>query len=113
MGLGEGGRKRGTTKRYLVGLPSHQNLVEQVDVVVSRCVAELRRALPRPTSKPLSVAPPAEWKPAPPPHIARRQDARQEARQARYEQVLALRLEGCNAVEIAERLGMKSRTVAR
>ena len=31
-----------------------QNLVEQVDVVLSRCVAELRRALPRPTSKPLS-----------------------------------------------------------
>ena len=35
------------------------------------------------------------------------------ARQARYEQVLALRQQGCNAVEIAERLGMKSRTVAR
>jgi transposase len=90
-----------------------QNLVEQVDVVVSRCVAELRRALPRPTSKPLSAALPAEWKPAPPPHIARRQDARQEARQARYEQVLSLRQEGCNAVEIAQRLGMKSRTVSR
>jgi transposase len=90
-----------------------QNLVEQIDIVVSRCVAELRRALPRPTSKPISTAPPAQWKPTPPPRIALRQDARQEARQARYEQVLALRQEGCNAVEIAERLGMKSRTVAR
>jgi len=90
-----------------------QNLVEQVDVVASRCVADLRRALPRPTSKPISAAPPAEWKPTPPPHIARRQDARQAARQAQYEQVLALRQEGCNAVEIAQRLGMTSRTVSR
>lgn len=88
-----------------------QNLVEQVDVVVSRCVADLRRRLPRPTSKPASSAPPAEWKPAPSPSILRRQDARQHARQARYEQVLALRQEGCNSVEIAQRLGMPRRTV--
>ena len=87
--------------------------MEQVDVVASRCVAELRRALPRPTSQPVSQAPPAEWKPAPPPQIARRQDARQEARQARYEQVLALRQEGCNSVEIAHHLGMHPRTVRR
>jgi transposase len=90
-----------------------QNLVEQVDVVLARCVAELRRALPRPTSQPDSPAPPAEWKPAPQPQIARRQDARQEARQARYEQVLALRREGCNSVEIAHHLGMHPRTVRR
>jgi transposase len=90
-----------------------QNLVEQVDVVVSRCVAELRRAQPRPTSKPVSQAPAVEWKPAPPPQIARRQDVRQEARQARYEQVLALRQEGCNSMEIAHHLGMHPRTVRR
>lgn len=88
-----------------------QNLVEQVDVVVSRCVADLRRRLPRPTSKPASHTPTAEWKPTPPPHVTRRQDARQQARQARYEQVLALRQEGCNSVEIAQRLGMPRRTV--
>jgi len=35
------------------------------------------------------------------------------ARRAQYEQVLALRQEGCNAVEIAQRLGMASRTVNR
>jgi transposase len=90
-----------------------QNLVEQVDVVLARSVADLRRALPRPTSHLDSPAPPAEWKPAPPPQIARRQDARQQARQARYEQVLALRQEGCNSVEIAHHLGMHPRTVRR
>jgi transposase len=37
-----------------------QHLVEQVDVVLARCVADLRRALPCPTSQPDSPAPPAE-----------------------------------------------------
>jgi transposase len=90
-----------------------QNLVEQVDIVASRSVAELRRALPRPTSKAVSVRLPPAWKPTPPPSIVRRQEARQAARQALYEQVLALRQEGCNSVEIAQRLGMNSRTVNR
>jgi len=31
MGLGEGGRKRGPTNGYLVGLPSHKNLGEAVE----------------------------------------------------------------------------------
>jgi transposase len=68
-----------------------QNLVEQVDVVLSRYVAELRRAVPRPASNPTPAALPAEWKPTPPSRILRRQNARQEARLALYEQVLALR----------------------
>jgi transposase len=90
-----------------------QNLVEQVDIVLSRCVAELRRAVPCPASKPTPATLPAEWKPTPPSRILRRQNARQEARLALYEQVLALRQEGGSAVEIAQRLGMKSRTVQR
>jgi transposase len=90
-----------------------QNLVEPVDIVTSRCIAELRRALPRPTRKRVLCAPAAEWKPAPPPQLLRRQDARQEVRRAQYEQVVALRQAGCNAVEIAQRLGMPPRTVNR
>jgi transposase len=90
-----------------------QHLVEQVDVVLSRCVAALRRVRPCPTSKAASTAPTAEWKPTPAPAILHRQDVRQERRQAQHEQVLALRQEGCNSVEIAQHLGMHPRTVRR
>ena len=88
-----------------------QNLVEQVDVVVSRCVAELRRGRPRPkrSGDPSSSA--AEWKPTPSPHVERASAARQAPRLAQYEQLLALRQAGCTSVEIAQRLGMKARTV--
>lgn len=88
-----------------------QSLVEQVDVVVSRSVTDLRRALLRSTSKAVSPAPTPGWKPTPAPQITHRQDARQEARRAQYEKVLALRQEGCNSVEIAQRLGMTACTV--
>ncbi len=88
-----------------------QNLVEQVDVVVSRCIAELRRGHPRPKRPGDPPASAAEWKPTPSPHVERARAARQEPRLAQYEQLLALRQAGCNSMEIAERLGMKARTV--
>jgi transposase len=95
-----------------------KNLVEQVDVVLARCLTQLRRALPRPTpptAEAASATPappwPTEWKPTPARHIRQGQSARHELRLAQYERMLALRQQGHRSVEIAQQLGMKARTV--
>lgn len=95
-----------------------QNLVEQVDGVLARCLAQLRRALPRPTPPASATgaavppkASPAEWKPTPPAHIRRIQAARHELRLAQYERMCALREQGYRSADIAQHLGMKARTV--
>lgn len=100
-----------------------KNLVEVVDVVLLRCLAQLHRGLLPPTPKPASSrhqprtpdppALPPQWKPAPPPHVERARLARQAHRLAQYEQVLTLREQEYTAAEIAERLGMSTRTVCR
>ena len=43
MGLGEGGRKRAATMRYLVGLPSYKNLGEALEGCLARHLAAQRR----------------------------------------------------------------------
>ena len=92
-----------------------KNLVEQVDVVVARCLTHLRRALPPPPPAAASTTPPpalpAEWKPTPARHIRQAQSARHELRLAQYERMLALREQGYPSAEIAQHLGMKARTV--
>ncbi len=95
-----------------------KNLVEQVDVVLARCLTHLRRALPRPTLPADAAAsatpPPAlptEWKPTPARHLRQAQSARHELRLAQYERMLALREQGYPSAEIAQHLGMKARTV--
>lgn len=100
-----------------------KNLVEVVDVVLLRCLTQMRRGLPPSPPKPASgrqrsrtpdpPALPPQWKPAPPPHVERARLARQAHRLARYEQVLALREQEYTASEIAERLGMSTRTICR
>lgn len=94
-----------------------KNLVEQVDVVVARCLTHLRRALPPPPPPAAAAAatpPPAlptEWKPTPARHLRQAQSARHELRLAQYERMLALRQRGYPSAEIAQHLGMKARTV--
>ena len=94
-----------------------KNLVEQVDVVVARCLTHLRRALPPPPPPPAATSttpPPAlptEWKPTPARRLRQAQSARHELRLAQYERMLALREQGYPSAEIAQHLGMKARTV--
>jgi transposase len=100
-----------------------KNLVEVVDIVLLRCLTQLRRGLPILTPKPTPLrqqprvpdlpALPPQWKPTPPPHVEQARLARQAYRLAQYEQVLALREQEYTAPEIAERLGMSMRTVCR
>ena len=102
MGLGEGGRKRTATLRYLVGSPSHKNLTEHLDKVVSARWKHLTKAADEaemPT-EPLPVCSPAR-RPC------------QSVGEARYLQMLALKEVGLSTGSIAKRLGVEQRTIQR
>lgn len=120
--MGEGGRKRVTSQRYLVGSPSHKNLTEAVELTLARCRADIRKAaydaLPEeerkvvdPLTLPLEPVALENWKPAPDPCTERERLARQAQRQDRYEQVLALQAQGLGNREIARRIGITTRTL--
>ena len=101
--------------RYLVGLPSHKNLTEAVQVLLARCQAEIL-AEKKPDescqdeqNKPLISI--EEWRPPEPAHVEKVRLARRAGRYARYQQVVELGRQGMATNEIARRLGMSDRTV--
>ena len=113
MGLGEGGRKRAATMRYLVGLPSYKNLGEALEGVLARHLAPQRkrqaekaRATPTPTS-------PASPLPHLLPKSVALSQAKREERLAQYQQVVALREQGFSQTAIASQVGIGHATVSR
>ena len=101
MGLGEGGRKRATTL-YLVGLPSHKNLTEHLNKVVSARWKQSTKAAceDEMAPEPAPVSPPARR-------------PRQAPGEARYQQMLVLKEAGLPTGTIAKRLGVGPRTIQR
>src|SRR6266566_8857158 len=114
MGLGEGGRKRAVALRYLVGSPSHKNLAGCVSVLLASCLAQLRRAevaaVRSEQAEEQSLKP---RRPGQTRAIAQAQQARQAERKARYEHILELQKQGMKSPEIAQKLGVTSRTIQR
>lgn len=117
MGLGEGSRKRATGMMYLVGSPSHKNLGEAVQALLTRHLLAFRRTLASDAHRSGGQTP----MPGPPiklpvkvmPALAPIREAREEERLARYEQVIALRKQGMSYQAIADHLGMGHATVQR
>lgn len=92
-----------------------QNLTEIVEVILSRCRAEIRKTfLPAAISsdgvsqQELSLN---EWHPIPDPHAVHAHLARQEERADWYQHLVELRTAGLTTKEIARRLHMAERTV--
>ena len=97
-----------------------RNLTEVLQVVLSRCRSEVRRAddepLPAETREqtvPLPLPTPQTWRQTTPPNAVKLHQARQTARSDCYQQMKALREEGLTQVEIAKRLNMAEKTVQR
>ena len=126
MGLGEGGRKRLTAMWYLVGLPSYNNLVEAVELILARCRAEIRKNAQSAVQKePQGEAPKPvlyehaaviaieNWKPEPEACDERARLARREQRYDRYQQVMTLYEQGLGFTEIARHVRLSRRTIER
>jgi len=96
---------------YLVGLPSYQNLREDLEGLLARHLAGKRQEK---TQEILDEPPPA-WQAARSPRLSRKveqiQQNRREERLARYQQVIALRRQGMSQAAIARRVGMGASTV--
>jgi hypothetical protein len=102
MGLGEGGRKRATAMMHLVGSPSHKNLTEHLDKVVSARWKQLTKAGGEGEMPPELV------------HVSPRAPRpRQSPGEARYQQMLTLQRAGLPTGAIAKRLGVTQGTIQR
>ena len=113
MGLGEGGRKRAATMRYLVGLPSYKNLGEALEGVLARHLAAHRNSQAQKSrATPLSNAQ-SQQPPELGPKEAELSQAKREERLARYQQVVALRKQGYSQTAIASQVGIGHATVSR
>src|SRR5205823_2968594 len=106
MGLGEGGRKRAAAMPYLVGLPSYKNLGEALEGLLARHLATKRQKNIRETLEEHLPIEQATRSLRHSPKVARRKLAYREERQARYEQVVALRKLGMSQAAIAKRVGI-------
>src|SRR5437660_4782659 len=109
MGLGEGGRKRAATMRYLVGLPSYRNLAD----VVERVLHQHRKAL-----KHVHLV--TKLDPLPSPLLRHRRPDRERNKQRaravlveRYEAVQRLVKQGLSHRAIARELQMHREAVIR
>src|SRR5438270_732884 len=109
MGLGEGGRKRAATMRYLVGLPSYKNLSEVVERILSHHRQALRhiRFVPNSprSSSPLAV------RYLRPDRKLRKQEAL-KARLMRAEQIQRRVAQGMTKLSVARQLHLNRKTVA-
>src|SRR6266700_1976466 len=91
-----------------------KNLAGCVSVLLASCLAQLRQA-----EVAAVRSEQAEEQPAAPRHpgktraIAQAQEARHAERMARYEHILELQKQGMTSPEIAQRLGVTSRTIQR
>jgi transposase len=104
----------------------YKNLVEEVELILARCRAEIRKnALPtgqeelhEEAPKPLFLESPEvicveNWKPAPELCDERARLSRREQRYDRYQQVIALYEQGLSFTEITRRVGLSRRTIER
>jgi transposase len=108
MGLGEGGRKRATVLRYLVGSPSHQNFAEALE----KFFAHHKRLLK-------TVAHQLAGKALPPPKttaaslVERERRNRQTERVRRHKRIWKLFRAGRRKEEIARLVGVSTSSVYR
>jgi hypothetical protein len=98
--------------RYLVGLPSHQNLSEAVADLLARVLTEFKAASEGEAAPatmqaqgPLSIE---AWRPTPGAQVTQTISARRAEREARYQQVESLHKQGVTTKQIARRMA-KSR----
>lgn len=100
----------------------YKNLVEAVELTLARCRAEIRKnayqvVSQEEGSEPLVIdtefVSVENWKPAPDACSERERLNRRAERLDKYEQVVALRLQGLGCTEIAKRVGLTARTIQR
>jgi transposase len=115
MGLEEGGRKRAAAMRYLVGLPSYENVADAVQLLLARVLPEIQSSQQEKADEAVQQEslsrPVQEWRPAPSQQVRHAVATRRAERQSRYDQVVSLREQGLSAQHIAHQLGMTERTV--
>ena len=107
--MGEGGRKRAVVMRYLVGLPSHKNLSEVVERILSHHRQALRHIRFVPTSARSSS--PLAVRYLRPDRKLRKQEVLR-ARQVRTEQIQRLLAQGMTQLAIARQRHLNRKTVA-
>lgn len=91
-----------------------KNLAAGVSVLLTSCLAQLRRAeVGTVRSKRVEEPSSPPRRPGQTRAIAQAQQARQTERKARYEHILELHKQGMTSPEIAQRLGVASRTIQR
>jgi len=92
-----------------------KNLSEAVQVLLTRCLAEILEAKEVDSSgqdeQNKSIISIEEWRPPEPAHVEKVRLTRRAGRYARYQQVVKLDRQGLATKEIAGRLGMSDRTV--
>ena len=101
-----------------------KNLTEAVELSLARCRAEMRQHAERAARQAVSEearralvesakAFSTAWKPAPDPYAERARLARRAQRYDRYQQVVALQVQGFEQAEIAQRVGLSTRTIQK
>src|SRR2546421_9712533 len=91
-----------------------KNLAGCVSVLLASCLAQLRRAeVAAVRSEQAEEQPLKPRRPGQTRAIAQAQQARQAERKARYEHILELQKQGMKSPEIAQKLGVTSRTIQR
>jgi Helix-turn-helix domain of resolvase len=110
MGLGEGGRKRAAALWYLVGSPSHKNLGEALEVLLTHhLTTHQKKKTQEMTTEPGSDI--TEKRPTRSSQQAHIQHLHREERMAKYEQVLALLKQGMTRRAIADQVGVGLTTI--
>lgn len=103
----------------------YKNLTEAVELALARCRAEIRKQaeekacqeVPQETQEALTANKkafsPRTWKPVPAPGSEQERLTRREQRFDRYQQLLALQAQGFKQTEIAQRMGLTTRTIQK
>lgn len=102
-----------------------KNLTEAVELALARCRAEIRKQAEESARQEVSqeaqdaltaskkAFSPRTWKPIPAPGDERERLIRREQRLDRYQQVLTLTAQGFEQAEIAQRVGLTTRTIQK
>jgi hypothetical protein len=107
-GYSAGGRKRAVVMRYLVGLPSHKNFAEALEKFFGHHKRVLKKAAQHLAGK--TLPPPKTdtlW------HIEQERKRRYSQRVRRHKQIWKLSRAGYRKEDIAQMVGVGSRTVYR
>ena len=90
-----------------------KNLTDLLPAILAPCVRRVRHVYALAQPEPSVYPDPMQWKPVPSRQWEAQRLAHQHERNAQYERVLALRLQGRTTQQIAHQLGMSVRTVTR